>query len=91
MTDTQDNATCPKCGKYNAMLLDFYSPIGVHRFKCRDCGHMLENKKCDYMKRAKSFAEREVGCPLDHCPCGTHNVDHDCPEVEEDPMGSLED
>lgn len=40
-------------------------------------------KKCDFMRRAKSQAEREAGCPLDHCECGTHNPDHDCGFDEE--------
>ena len=40
-------------------------------------------KKCKWM-------EREVGCPLDHCACGTHDVnnkEHECkeePEFDED-------
>jgi hypothetical protein len=42
--------------------------------------------KCNFSNRARSFAEMEVGCPLDHCECGTHDVDnehHVCPgEVE---------
>lgn len=40
-------------------------------------------KKCNYMNRVRSFAEREAGCPLDHCSCGTHdanNEEHGCPE-----------
>jgi len=32
----------------------------------------MKAKKCDYMQRAMSWQEREVGCPLDHCCCGTH-------------------
>ena len=37
--------------------------------------------KCNFMRRATSFAAREMGCPLDHCACGTHdveNADHEC-------------
>lgn len=30
--------------------------------------------KCNFMERARSFAEREVGCPLTHCVRG-HHVD----------------
>lgn len=29
--------------------------------------------KCRYNETATSFAAREVGCPLDHCMCGTHD------------------
>lgn len=32
--------TCPKCGHYNAMLIDYDEPYeaGVDKRKCRDCG-----------------------------------------------------
>ena len=36
-------------------------------------------RKCCFTP--KTFAESEVGCPLDHCECGTHDVSqefHDC-------------
>jgi hypothetical protein len=52
-------------------------------------------KKCSLAY--SSQAAREVGCPLDHCQCGTHdsrNEEHSCPELEDqeyDPMGYLED
>jgi len=42
---------------------------------------MLQDK-CNYSKHNSSFAAREFGCPLDHCMCGTHDVDnhhHTCP------------
>ena len=38
--------------------------------------------RCTYERRAQSLAEREAGCPLDHCRCGTHDVEeaaHRCP------------
>jgi hypothetical protein len=43
----------------------------------------LSMKKCNYMQTVKTWQEREVGCPLDHCLCGTHdvyNVKHECVE-----------
>ena len=43
-------------------------------------------KKCRYMEQARNWQEREVGCPLDHCQCGTHDVDnlhHTCKEEPE--------
>lgn len=42
--------------------------------------------KCNYMRRALTFAAREAGCPLDHCACGTHdaeNEEHNCKEPVE--------
>ena len=42
--------------------------------------------KCNYHRIAKSWQAREVGCPLDHCACGTHDVDeqeHKCVMDEE--------
>lgn len=49
-------------------------------------------QKCNFDDRAMSFAAREMGCPLDHCECGTHDADcieHQCDRdfQEEDPMG----
>ena len=44
----------------------------------------MSANKCSY--KPQSFAAREVGCPLDHCECGTHDVeqkDHTCPSNEE--------
>jgi len=35
----------------------------------------MKVKKCRYMEQARTWQEREVGCPLDHCQCGTHDVD----------------
>ena len=35
-----------------------------------------------------TYQEREVGCPLDHCQCGTHDVDnlyHKCEVPDYDP------
>lgn len=46
-------------------------------------GVMMKLSKCNYMNRAKIWQEREVGCPLDHCACGTHNIEnkeHECEE-----------
>lgn len=40
-------------------------------------------KKCNFMSRARSFAALEVGCPLDHCACNTHDVDHECYEHDD--------
>jgi hypothetical protein len=40
-------------------------------------------KPCDFNARARGFAVREAGCPLDHCACGTHDTNeeqHKCPE-----------
>ena len=40
--------------------------------------------KYNYKQRARILAEREVGCPLTHCACGTHDVDnlkHNCEDV----------
>lgn len=45
--------------------------------------------KCNFSRRAKSLAEREVGCPLDHCMCGTHDAEnkaHECKIPEDDPF-----
>jgi hypothetical protein len=38
--------------------------------------------RCEFNERARSLAEREVGCPLDHCPAGHHVNDPTvpCPE-----------
>ena len=47
-------------------------------------------KKCNYQRLATTWQELEVGCPLDHCACGTHdahNEEHECveePEFDED-------
>jgi len=44
-------------------------------------------RKCNFMERAFTLAEREFGCPLDHCACGTHDVEnkeHEC-EIDEPP------
>ncbi len=45
--------------------------------------------RCDYTRRARTEAEREAGCPLDHCPSGGHHIDRErywrdglCPECE---------
>lgn len=46
--------------------------------------------RCEYSRRARSFAAREVGCPLDHCSCGTHDSEngrHICPPNGDDPAG----
>ncbi len=46
------------------------------------------NKKCNFNQRVRSFAEREAGCPLDHCECGTHdtaNEQHECVIDEYEP------
>jgi hypothetical protein len=46
--------------------------------------------RCDYSRRARTPAAREVGCPLDHCSCGTHDAesrDHTCPTYGDDPPG----
>jgi hypothetical protein len=43
-------------------------------------------RKCTFTQITRSFAEREMGCPLDHCSCGTHDVDekyHKCPPSPE--------
>jgi hypothetical protein len=40
------------------------------------------SQKCAY--RPRSFAAREVGCPLGHCECGTHDVEHDCDVLPDD-------
>jgi hypothetical protein len=48
---------------------------------------MSKQKKCNFNDRARSLAEREVGCPLDHCECGTHDADnelHLCPPPLDD-------
>jgi hypothetical protein len=40
-----------------------------------------EVRKCNFMQQARGF-QREVGCPLDHCSCGTHDTTqshHKCP------------
>lgn len=47
---------------------------------------MLQDK-CNYTKHNRSFAARELGCPLDHCMCGTHDVDnhhHTCSNLQDD-------
>ena len=39
----------------------------------------MDARKCTF--RPKNWIEAEYGCPLDHCPCGTHDVDnlyHEC-------------
>lgn len=44
-------------------------------------------KKCNHSQRAESPFEIEVGCPLDHCLCGTHDADnehHECKPTEDD-------
>lgn len=42
--------------------------------------------KCTFNQRSMTFAAREAGCPLDHCECGTHDVEHKCvfPEYDEE-------
>ena len=35
-----DNATCPNCGHYNAMLPVWHN--GVRKESCRDCNHIVE-------------------------------------------------
>jgi len=44
----------------------------------------MKSQKCKYMKQATTWQEREVGCPLDHCQCGTHDPHHDCEPDQED-------
>lgn len=44
---------------------------------------MKKVPKCNYMQHANSLAEREVGCPLDHCACGTHDAQNELHECEE--------
>jgi hypothetical protein len=47
----------------------------------------MSEKPCNFSNRPMSFAAREVGCPLDHCMCGTHDVDnerHVCPDEDID-------
>lgn len=42
--------------------------------------------KCLFPYNAQQFA-REVGCPLDHCACGTHDANnefHTCEVIEEE-------
>jgi hypothetical protein len=43
--------------------------------------------RCNYQARVTTWQERDVGCPLDHCACGTHDVNnehHDCNTTEYD-------
>mgnify|MGYP000996471985 CR=1 FL=1 len=41
--------------------------------------------KCNFMQRARSLAEREMGCPLDHCPNGHHiGMGPDFPDMSGD-------
>lgn len=40
--------------------------------------------KCNFAERARMSAEREGGCPLDHCACGTHDPNHVCERDEID-------
>ena len=47
-------------------------------------------KKCAASETAKTFAAREVGCQLEHCECGTHDVEEDhhvCPRHIDDVFG----
>lgn len=41
-------------------------------------------EKCTFMKNAMTLAAREAGCPLDHCECGTHDIEHKCVFTEHD-------
>lgn len=50
-------------------------------------------KKCDVSRW--SWQQREVGCPLDHCVCGTHDVEnkhHECmfPDDEDEDIRHAE-
>lgn len=52
----------------------------------------MKIKRCNFNQRPMSFAASEAGCPLDHCPCGTHDAEgehHTCVEPsdeDEDPI-----
>lgn len=40
-----DNARCPKCNTYNALLAFQSPPTWVLMLKCRDCGHIVPVKE----------------------------------------------
>lgn len=82
-----DNASCPKCGHYNAMLFDSYENDfidGNAIHKCRDCGYkaIVENVVCMCGHNSNEHYQGICEAPSCACNCITPFAKKEIQEME---------